>query len=98
MHANMEVQVFDHDTGQLTQRLVGHNHAPTSIARNPTGSRIATADAGGVVRLWHPESAEGVFFVQLNGSLSSLSWAPDGERLAAAANGKVIVLDASDNM
>lgn len=55
-----------------------------SIAWNPTGNLIATANLNGIIQIWDAESQE--MIVQLSNGLSSsnaVAWSPDGTKIAA---------------
>jgi WD40 repeat protein len=46
------VKVWDAGTGQEALTLKGHASGVSGVAWSPDGSRLASASAGGTVRLW----------------------------------------------
>jgi WD40 repeat protein len=50
------------------------------VVWSPDGSRLATIDSGGAVRLWDPVSAEELRNITVSGT--AVAWSPDGSRLA----------------
>ena len=58
-----------------------------SLAISPNGSRLASGYAGGRVRLWNTETYEAIvsFAVKGEGNMT-LTWSPDGSRLAVGGS------------
>jgi WD40 repeat protein/serine/threonine protein kinase len=50
--ADATVKLWDTASGQETVNLKGHTHAVSGLAFSPDGWRLASADLGGMVRLW----------------------------------------------
>ena len=77
------VRVWDVVTGRLILTLAGHDMMVSSVASD--GTRLASADT--TVRMW--DAATGQLLHTLAGHtrwVCSVSWAPDGARLASASN------------
>ena len=79
------------------QVLTGHTGSAESVAWSPDGTRIATGDDDGTVRVW--DAATGEPLRALTGhtkSVSSVAWSPDGTRIATGDDdGTVRVWDAA---
>ncbi len=85
-HESGEVRIYDVDTRQMVNVLVGHPRSVHGIAWNPEGSRIATfSQYDHTVRLWRPDGAPGPVLKHCD-SVRMIAWSPDG-RFLAAANG-----------
>ncbi len=90
----LEVQVVDLDTKDLQHRLMGHTQRPSATGWSRDGSRLATADPTGSLRIWDSETGEQLMELQLQGPVSALAWHPDDRRLAAIVGRRVRLLDA----
>ena len=67
--------------------LPGHTTYVQSVAWNPAGSRIASADEAGSVRIWDARSEQLALTLQYPGGVPDLAWSPDGTSLAAVGYG-----------
>lgn len=92
------VQLIDIGTSESqAHTLAGHDTPVTAIAWNPDGTRLATADSAGSVRLWNSQTTEQLR--ELGGSSESVSrvaWSPDGTIIATGTREGPIWLWASD--
>ncbi|MGV0024224.1 toll/interleukin-1 receptor domain-containing protein [Phormidesmis priestleyi] len=71
-------------------RLQGHESATVSVCFNPTGQMLATADADGSLKLWHPQ---GKLLKNINSeSITEVCFSPSGRTLALACRDGVIKL------
>lgn len=80
------VRLWDLLTGQALTTLNGHQDAVWMVQFSPDGTRLASAGQEGAVILWQPNQvshlAQPVPHIDVTGS--SLTFAPDGERMAMA--------------
>ncbi|QDV39457.1 WD40 repeat domain-containing protein [Tautonia plasticadhaerens] len=77
-----EVKLCEVGSGRELMRLpVRRGH----LAFRPDGARLATSDSSGMVKIWDAASGQDLFgFRGHEANITSLTFSPDGERLAAA--------------
>ena len=84
-------------TGRVLTRLEGAPPYAVSVAFSPDGSRVATGEADGTIRLWDPATGEETrVLAGHDGMVVDVAFGPDGTRLASTdVNGvsKVWTLD-----
>jgi hypothetical protein len=75
--------------------LVGHTGVVRAVAWSPDGTRIATADLDGGVRVWSAGTGRAAVALDHGGArVRTLAWSPDGTRLASGdADGRVRLWD-----
>jgi cytochrome c len=74
--------------------LEGHTQNVNGVAFSPDGTRIITAGYDATIRIWHLAD-DGVSVHNLPSPLNSVVVAPDGELLAAGADGRVFFLSST---
>ena len=74
--------------------LEGHTQNVNGVAFSPDGTRIITAGYDATIRIWQL-AGDGVSVHNLPSPLNSVVVAPDGELLAASADGRVFFLSSS---
>ncbi|GAA4454323.1 protein kinase domain-containing protein [Novipirellula rosea] len=62
----------------------GHRHAVSSVAWHPSGTRIATGDFDGTLKLWDAATLDEVWSTKLPHRVLSLDWSPDGRHLVSS--------------
>jgi WD40 repeat protein/serine/threonine protein kinase len=90
------VKLIDPAGRPLAERPDGHPAAVTAAAFSAGGDRLATADAGGLVKVWRVRPDGGLDHqADLAGhtdAVGSLSFAPDGKTLASGGADRTVVL------
>ena len=81
-----DIVVWETATGREHQRLRGVELGPRPcLAFSPIGSRLATVDLMGAIRIWDLETGRlAIPFVFTAARLTGLAYSPDGRRLAVA--------------
>ncbi len=86
--ADYQVRVWNVQTGQLAQALVGHTNLVYSVSGSPDGSKIASGGVDGTVRIWNASNGT-LLQIWSNPSLQpvyAVSWSPDGTLLAIGSD------------
>jgi WD40 repeat protein/tRNA A-37 threonylcarbamoyl transferase component Bud32 len=79
-----EVLLWRAATGEVVHRLKGHVRRPTTVAFNPSGTRLATSGWDGEVMLWDVASGQEVLSLPAGGgAVMHVAFSPDGRWLAA---------------
>jgi WD40 repeat protein/class 3 adenylate cyclase len=89
-------KVWDNGPGRELLAWSGHVGWATDAAYSPDGTLLATSGVDNLIKLWDPASGRLVMSLSpaSSGGLYSLSWSPDGKRLAAGTgNGTAVAWD-----
>lgn len=76
--------------------LKGHEDAVLEIAYSPDGNSFASCSADKTLRLWDSGSGGERWVARAAGSFRSVSFSPDGKRIAASEGNIVRIVDADD--
>ena len=88
------VIVWNMQTGQESQRLIGHTGFVSKVAFGP--GRIASTDRDGSLRLWRIDSKDEILGIKPSiARLSSLAFNSNGQRLTTTHDNIVTVWDAT---
>ncbi len=69
----------------------GHLKRVESVAWHPTDIYLASASADGIVRVWHAQNGDDLFFSQCApGIIYWLAWSPNGQWLALAGDNRAV--------
>lgn len=91
-----DIQVWDLESGKNTRKFSGHAAEVHAVACSPDGSRVASTDGAGTVRIW--DFNEGKLLFTLTGkkypddppsesiSTEGLAFTPDGRFIVTEAN------------
>nr|MBA2306969.1 WD40 repeat domain-containing protein [Candidatus Dependentiae bacterium] len=73
------VRLWNTETGELVQELIGHRDNVTSVAYSPNGKRILTGSFDKTVRLWNTKTGEQLHvFTEHFTVIRSVAFSPDG--------------------
>ncbi len=77
------------DTGQFSYR--GHRSQVLAAAWSPKGDRVVSADFGGNIRAWDPDTGEEFFALRgENRGIQLIEWEPDGNRFLLGGQGGIV--------
>jgi WD40 repeat protein len=81
------------DTAVEPIRCLGHTGWVTSLAFSPDGTRLISADEGGVVKLWDTKTGqEALTLPGHSGAVRGVAFSPDGRLVAAIGNDGTITI------
>ena len=83
LHLNQRI-----DSSRLT--LPGHSSYVYSVAFSPDGLWLASADWGGIIRIWNARSGSLLHELQAGFPLTTIQISADGQRIAAAGKGPAV--------
>ena len=88
------LEVWDPDARRPLARWAGHAGRVVAMAGSPDGRLLATAPARGPVKVWEWTTGRPARTLDLGeAEWQALAWTPDGNELAAAGDGGVVVWD-----
>ena len=108
--AGEEVRLWNTHTGELIKTLIGHEDVVSSVVFSPDGNLIVSGDWyywdgqlsswnwSGEIRVWDAHTGEHLKTLEGHtGGVSSLSFSPDGKRLAnGRTDGTILLWDFSN--
>ncbi len=86
-----DARLWDARTGEQLLLLKGHTDHLSDLAFSPNGKLLATASTDGTARLWNTRSGEELRVFKHEKYVLSVSFSPDGKRLATT-NDKIVHL------
>jgi WD40 repeat protein len=88
---DVELIAFDVNSGEKTNRFIGHGGRVAAIAASPDGGQIVSGGESGRVIVWDVETGQRLIaLADSNTPITSVDWSSDGKRVAAGkANGDV---------
>ncbi len=105
-HGDGAIRIWDSRTGALLRTLKGHSSIASSVAWSPSGDRLASGSPDKTIRVW--DASTGTLLRSLNASttatgrldprtghtasVNTVTWSPDGTRLASGGDDTVIAL------
>lgn len=85
---NGQIYLWDDNTPRALEKLDG---AVNALAFSPDGSRLASAGADGLIRVWEVESGEIVLTFEQGAAVNSVIFSPDGTQLiSGGADGRLL--------
>ncbi len=87
------IRLWNTHTGQLLQTLNGHTRYVHSLVFSPDNSTLASGGWDGTIRLWDPNTGEQTRTIKWWNV--SLTYSPDGKRIAVGSGARLLLLDAN---
>ncbi|MHC4679950.1 MAG: protein kinase domain-containing protein, partial [Planctomycetota bacterium] len=86
-------QVFDVDRGEPIGPRLNTTRPAHSMAISADGTRLATGDGAGLIRVWEVATGEPAFEpIVHGGAVSALAFSPDGSRIVSGGNTRMALL------
>jgi WD40 repeat protein len=91
---NGDIYLYDAETGEVVDMLIGHEHPISDIAFHPDGMTLASSSIRDTVRIWDVTSGEVEILPHDYRSIDGLTFNPDGTQLLMIDpdNGKGAIL------
>lgn len=87
--------VWNVATNQVSFTLAGHSEYVQTVAWNPNGDQIASADSDGNIRIWDTNTGQLLSAIQAGSSI--LDWSPDGTQIVYGGEGiSIEIIDVSN--
>jgi WD40 repeat protein/serine/threonine protein kinase len=88
---DVEVKVWDAQTGKELHSLRGHTKRIMSVVFSPDSKRLASASEDRTVKVWDAQTGEELLTLKGHTNyLSSVVFSPDGKRLVSVADDKTV--------
>jgi WD40 repeat protein/serine/threonine protein kinase len=87
------VLVWDPEASEVVLTLTGHSGIVRKVAWSRDGTKLASVSPDKMLKIWDAATGAEVLTVPLGEPLHSVSWHPDGTRLAVCAELSTVVLD-----
>ena len=84
--SDARVKLWNADTGAELWTVSGHSQLVKAVSWSPDGTKLASGSLDNTVRIWDSASGEQLCSLNVGGSVSSIDFAPCGNKLAAAFN------------
>jgi len=91
-HGDHTVKIVDVISSKVLATLEGHPRTPWTVKAHPfLPDIVASGCLGGVLKIWNSKTGANLFSARLTHPVISLSFHPDGTKLAAAAAGNLFL-------
>ncbi|GEM_PF-1881241 len=92
--------ILDPKTGESLLSRQAHEHDLHAVAFSPDGSRLATAGAEGVAKIWDAKTGKNrVALATHTEAVTALAWSPKGDTLFTGSHdGRILVWDAESGV
>eukprot|EP01061_Rhynchopus_euleeides_P001983 TRINITY_DN11529_c0_g1_i1.p1 TRINITY_DN11529_c0_g1~~TRINITY_DN11529_c0_g1_i1.p1 ORF type:complete len:382 (+),score=148.86 TRINITY_DN11529_c0_g1_i1:51-1196(+) len=78
------VVVYDHESGDMKEHLVGHTDSVTTVAYSPDGLLLASGSTDGTIRIWDAASWQTRLVLDVQDAVTDLEYTPDGQYLVSS--------------
>lgn len=89
----LDIRVWDVDTGKTVRQLKGHRLVVHAIALSPDGSRLLSGGFDRTMRLWDLNTGDELAVLSHPGTVSGVAFTADGRRGLSAGGGTVLLWD-----
>ena len=76
------IVIFDSETKQVLQTLVGHKDTIRDVSWSPDGSQIASASLDRTIRIWNAQNGTCTKVINFNVISAEVFWDPTGSKIA----------------
>ncbi|MDQ1266793.1 MAG: Choice-of-anchor protein [Bacteroidota bacterium] len=90
-YADSKIFIWDYNSGNIIDSLLGHIDEVRNVSWSPDGSMIASASKDNTIKVW--DASTGSLLKTLTGHTDivfSVSWSPDGSKIVSGSGDKTI--------
>jgi WD40 repeat protein len=90
------IKIIDADSGELERTLEGHGDTIRAVAYSPDGSRLASKDNIGVIKIWDLKTGQQMLSLKSRDLTSLLAFSADGRRLLSSGGTNSRIWDGTE--